>query len=99
MGRAAVERAATGEECAQMAALVRDGMAAGAIGWSTSLSPTHFFGDGAPAPSRLADEAELLALAPALADPERGGVQVPPPTTIRPPPDKGRGQPFLPAPG
>src|SRR5881398_3120865 len=38
MGRAAVQRAASAEECAQMAALVRDGMAAGAIGWSTSLS-------------------------------------------------------------
>src|SRR3989475_4059212 len=66
MGRAAVERAATAEESAEMAALVREGMAAGAIGWSTSLSPTHFFGDGTPAPSRLADEAGVLAPAPGL---------------------------------
>src|SRR5438093_1648873 len=66
MGPAAVERAATAEERAAMAALVRAGMDAGALGWSTSLSPTHFFGDGTPAPSRLADHEELLALAAVL---------------------------------
>jgi len=92
MGRAAVERAATPEECAAMAALVREGMAAGAIGWSTSLSPTHFFGDGTPAPSRLADEAELLALARALADLERGVIEIAPRSTIGPPADKAEEQ-------
>src|SRR5437867_3732031 len=92
MGRAAVERAATPEECAAMAALVREGMAAGAIGWSTSLSPTHFFGDGTPAPSRLADEAELLALARALADLERGVIEIAPRPTIGPPADKAEEQ-------
>ena len=92
MGRAAVERAATPEECAAMAAFVREGMAAGAIGWSTSLSPTHFFGDGTPAPSRLADEAELLALARALADLERGVIEIAPRTTIGPPADKAEEQ-------
>jgi len=92
MGRGAVERAATPEECAAMAALVREGMAAGAIGWSTSLSPTHFFGDGTPAPSRLADEAELLALARALADLERGVIEIAPRTTIGPPADKAEEQ-------
>ena len=92
MGRAAVERAATPEEGAAMAALVREGMAAGAIGWSTSLSPTHFFGDGTPAPSRLADEAELLALARALADLERGVIEIAPRTTIGPPADKAEEQ-------
>ena len=95
MGRAAVERAATAEESAEMAALVREGMAAGAIGWSTSLSPTHFFGDGTPAPSRLADEAELLALARALADLERGVIEVAPRTTIGPPADKAEEQRFF----
>jgi len=95
MGRAAVERPATAEECAQMAALVRDGMAAGAIGWSTSLSPTHFFGDGTPAPSRLADDAELLALARALADLERGVIEIAPRTTIGPPADKAEEQRFF----
>jgi N-acyl-D-amino-acid deacylase len=95
MGRAAVERAATQVECAQMAALVREGMAAGAIGWSTSLSPTHFFGDGTPAPSRLAEPAELLALAAALADLDRGVIEVAPRTTIGPPDAKREEQGFF----
>ena len=85
MGRAAVERAATAEERARMAALVRDAMDAGAIGWSTSLSPTHFFGDGTPAPSRVADADELLALASVLRPRDRGVIEVAPRSTIGPP--------------
>ena len=62
-----------------MAEIVRDGVRAGAIGWSTSLSPTHFFSDdGKPAPSRAADRDELLALAAALRDFDRGVIEVAP---------------------
>src|SRR2546426_9476311 len=51
MGPAAVERAATAEERAAMAALVRAGVEAGAIGWAAPPSPTHLFaGGGTPAP-------------------------------------------------
>ena len=84
MGAEALERAATPEECTRMAALVRDGMAAGAIGWSTSLSPTHFFADdGKPAPSRLAEPEELLALAGAMrGSGRRGVIEVAPRSTI-----------------
>src|SRR5205823_7048656 len=92
MGRAAVGRAAWAEGSAELAALVGDGMAAGAIGCSTSLSPTQFFGVWTPAPSRLADEAELLALARALADLERGVIEIAPRTTIGPPADKAEEQ-------
>ena len=95
MGRAAVERAATPEERARMAALVREALAAGAIGWSTSLSPTHFFGDGTPAPSRLADAEELLELAAALRPLERGVIEVAPRSTIGPPGDKLEEQRFF----
>src|SRR5438093_2806726 len=95
MGRAAVERAATPEECARMAALVREALAAGAIGWSTSLSPTHFFGDGTPAPSRLADAEELLELAAALRPLGRGVIEVAPRSTIGPPGDKLEEQRFF----
>jgi N-acyl-D-aspartate/D-glutamate deacylase len=95
MGRAAVERAATAEERARMAALVRDAMAAGAIGWSTSLSPTHFFGDGTPAPSRLAEEEELLELARALAGLDRGVIEIAPRSLIGPPDDKAAEQRFF----
>ena len=95
MGRAAVERAATRDERAQMVALVRDAMTAGAIGWSTSLSPTHFFGDGTPAPSRLADAEELLELAAALRPLERGIIEVAPRSLIGSPDDKLEEQRFF----
>jgi N-acyl-D-aspartate/D-glutamate deacylase len=95
MGKAAVERTATPAERAAMAALVREGMAAGALGWSTSLSPTHFFGDGTPAPSRLADAEELLELAAALRDRERGVIEVAPRTLIGSPDDKLAEQAFF----
>lgn len=78
-----------------MADLVRAGMAAGAIGWSTSLSPTHFFGDGTPAPSRLADEEELLALAAVLREVGRGVIELAPKSTIGPPADKAAEQHFF----
>jgi N-acyl-D-aspartate/D-glutamate deacylase len=96
MGAAATERAATAEERAQMAALVRGGVAAGALGWSTSLSPTHFFGDtNQPAPSRLADQDELRTLAEALRDLDRGVIEVAPRSIIGPPDDKREEQQFL----
>ena len=95
MGRAALERAASAEERVRMADLVRAGMAAGAIGWSTSLSPTHFFGDGTPAPSRLADEEELLALAAVLREAGRGVIELAPKSTIGPPADKAAEQHFF----
>jgi N-acyl-D-aspartate/D-glutamate deacylase len=83
MGADAVERTATREETEAMAALVRDAMRTGALGWSTSRSPTHFFADdGKPAPSRLADEAELLALAGALREFDHGVIEVAPQSTL-----------------
>ena len=95
MGRAALERAASAEERVRMADLIRAGMAAGAIGWSTTLSPTHFFGDGTPAPSRLADEEELLALAAVLREVGRGVIELAPKSTIGPPADKAAEQHFF----
>jgi N-acyl-D-aspartate/D-glutamate deacylase len=83
MGADAVERTATTKETEAMVALVRDAMRAGALGWSTSRSPTHFFADdGKPAPSRLADDAELLALAGALREFDHGVIEVAPQSTL-----------------
>jgi N-acyl-D-aspartate/D-glutamate deacylase len=79
MGADALERAATPAERAAMVALVRDGMAAGALGWSTSFAPTHFFADDdKPAPSRVAEREELLELAAALAPLDRGVIELAP---------------------
>jgi len=96
MGEAATERAATAAERAAMAEIVRDGVRAGAIGWSTSLSPTHFFSDdGKPAPSRAADREELLELAAALRDFDRGVIEVAPQTVIGSVDDKLADQEFF----
>lgn len=78
MGDAAVERAATADELAQMQNLVRDAMRAGAVGFSTSESPTHFFGSGVPVPSRVAPRDEIVALSRMLAEAGRGIVEVAP---------------------
>jgi len=65
LGDAAYERAATADEIAQMVALVHEGIAAGAVGFSTSFSYAHRGVDGKPVPSRFAaaDEVEALFMA------------------------------------
>ena len=52
----------TDEELDQMAALVRDAVAAGAAGFASSSAPTHNGDGGRPVPSRLANASELEAL-------------------------------------
>lgn len=65
MGDAAYERAATAPEIERMCHLVREGIDAGAAGFSTSFAYTHRGIDGKPVPSRFAErnEAEALFLA------------------------------------
>ena len=52
MGEESVEREATDGEITQMEELVREGMAAGAFGFSTNSNQSHFREDGKPVPSR-----------------------------------------------
>ena len=68
LGSEAVERVATAAEVAAMSAILADALATGALGFSTSQSPTHNDGDGNPVPSRAADRSELLALAGVVRD-------------------------------
>ena len=63
MGEAANEREATSDEVAAMGDLLRQGLAAGAIGFSTTTSPTHNDAQGRPVPSRLASRGEFIELA------------------------------------
>jgi N-acyl-D-amino-acid deacylase len=75
MGEEATERAATDGEVAQMAALVREAVEAGAAGFATSKAPTHVGYAGRPVPSRAAEFSEIQSLASALRGLGRGVVQ------------------------
>ncbi|MBV9091108.1 MAG: amidohydrolase family protein [Mycobacteriaceae bacterium] len=63
MGDDAIGGDATGGEIDRMASLLEDALGAGALGLSTSQSPTHNDGEGRPVPSRSASREELVALA------------------------------------
>lgn len=63
LGDEATERPATAEEVARMRALADEAVAAGAVGFSTSRSPSHVGAFGTPVPSRAADLSELWELA------------------------------------
>jgi len=62
MGAAASEREATDVELGAMRRLVREAIAAGAAGFSSSHAPTQLDGAGRPIASRFASLAELRAL-------------------------------------
>jgi N-acyl-D-aspartate/D-glutamate deacylase len=80
LGDDAYERASTEAEIGRMGAIVREGMAAGALGLATSYSPGHVGEGGRPVPSRLASREELRALALAMAESGRGIVEITPET-------------------
>jgi N-acyl-D-aspartate/D-glutamate deacylase len=63
MGEQASERAAKEDELEAMRHLLRDGLSAGALGFSSTWSSTHNDANGVPVPSRWADGEELIALA------------------------------------
>ena len=76
MGEEAVERQATPEEIAKMKELVRAGMEAGAVGFSTNQNPRHIREDKKPVASRLASDDELGSLLDVLGELNAGVVQL-----------------------
>jgi N-acyl-D-amino-acid deacylase len=75
MGEEATERPATDDEIATMRRIVDDALAAGALGFATSKSPTHVGFAGRPVPSRAASMGEITTLAGALAQAGHGLMQ------------------------
>lgn len=82
MGDASYERAATDDEVATMVALVDDAMARGALGFSSSMAPTHLDLADRPIPSRLATLDELRALADAVGRHGRGSIAFAPESAV-----------------
>lgn len=76
MGEEAVERQATAEEISKMKHLVRQGMEAGAVGFSTNQNPRHIREDRKPVASRLASDDELGSLLDVLGEMNTGVVQL-----------------------
>ena len=72
MGEDSHRRAATDDEIAQMADIVREAMAHGAVGFASSTNEPHNGWGGIPMPSRLADQREMLALTGAMGESGRG---------------------------
>jgi N-acyl-D-aspartate/D-glutamate deacylase len=66
MGADAIGNEATTEQLAAMVHLLEDSIAAGGLGFSTTLSFTHSDGDGEPVASRWASGEEVLALCRAV---------------------------------
>ena len=64
----AVGHEATPDQIAAMQRLLHDGLAAGAMGFSSSWSRSHNDHDGNPVPSRHARQEELLALSAVLSE-------------------------------
>jgi N-acyl-D-amino-acid deacylase len=75
LGDEASDREASDEEVAEMAAIIREALEAGAVGFSTSGAPTHAGAYGKPVPSRLATYEEIKALASQMGQVGRGVMQ------------------------
>jgi N-acyl-D-amino-acid deacylase len=76
MGEESMEREASADETAKIAALLREAVAAGAVGFSTTTLPQHIGYQGRPLACRLASRDELKAYANALRDLGKGSIEV-----------------------
>jgi N-acyl-D-aspartate/D-glutamate deacylase len=78
MGDAAMERAATPDEIAEMRRILSEALDAGALGLGSSRTLGHSGIDGRPVPSRVAAVDEVFELAQVLHDHSAGIVQMTP---------------------
>ncbi|GAK43883.1 amidohydrolase family protein/D-aminoacylase domain-containing protein [Tepidicaulis marinus] len=74
--RGANREPATPDDIAAMAAIAKDAVSAGAIGFSTSRTLNHRTSDGSPTPTLTAEEDELVGIAMGLKAAGRGVLQV-----------------------
>jgi N-acyl-D-amino-acid deacylase len=75
MGEASQERHATDNEVAAMKAIVREGIEAGAVGVSFERNLRHFDWNGRLAPTNVAADAEIFAVAGVVNEVGRGVIQ------------------------
>ena len=75
MGEASQDRQASDEEIGAMKAIVREGIEAGAVGVSFERNMRHFDWNGRLAPSNLATDSEILAVAGVIDEVGRGVIQ------------------------
>jgi N-acyl-D-aspartate/D-glutamate deacylase len=75
MGEASVEREASDTEITEMEDLVRQGMRAGAFGFSTNANQRHYREDGKPVASRFAGLDEIARLCRVVGEARSGLVQ------------------------
>jgi N-acyl-D-amino-acid deacylase len=76
MGEEAMGRAATEAETAQVCAMLRETMAAGALGFSLTVMPQHVGYKGLPLACRLASHDELRSYAAVLREAGHGVIEI-----------------------
>ena len=81
MGKRGLHDTATDDDLARMVAAVKEAIRAGAMGFSSSRSPTHVTPDNTPVASRIADWSEVDRLVGAMADVGAGIFQIGPDTS------------------
>ena len=74
--RGAANEEATAEDIAQMYAITREALEAGAVGFSTSRTLLHRAMDGRPVPGTFAGEKEVFGIGRALRDAKKGVFQM-----------------------
>lgn len=76
MGEASMDRAATPEETARIKALIKEAVAAGAFGFSTTNVAQHIGYQGRPIACRQASRDELTAYCNALRESDKGVIEL-----------------------